>query len=470
MLFSVATYVRYRAAALSAFDVDLRNNLETLRAALVEEFGDARNRPAPTANPAIPEPLRYAARQTLEDFRLNGLYAEIRLGRSAETLLARLPGAGLGEGQSLVAETDWPSLSRYEAPHAFAAGRGRRASVETFSTRGEPGPITIAVADTTRLVEATLASIRRALLEFGTAGLLLAVAGGYLLAVRTLRPIDDLTTQASEMAARTSSAGPHRLDVPSPGDELGRLAATFNDLLERIDASVAQTRAFIADAAHELKTPVAIVRTEAELALSGKRDEEEYRDSLRAIAGESTRLSALVSDLTLLAEGETLANPLEYQLVDLSELLHEVARSLRPLAANRRIQVEIESSGRAELRGDERLLRKISMNLLENAIKFSPEGSRIGVAVGGENGRAEIRVLDEAPTLSPEERTKVFQRFYRSPRTRDVEQTGSGLGLAITQWAVRLHGGTIRVEPREETGNAFIVELPSEGGAAAGAA
>lgn len=460
--------MRYRAAALSAFDADLRNNLETLRAALVEELGDVRGRPTENPEDALRGPLRIATRQTLEDFRLNGLYAEIRAGREADTLIARLPGAGLEVGQALVPDSQWRSLSGHATAHAFVPGPRRRASVETFAAKGEPAPITIAVADTTRLVDATLGSIRRALLEFGIAGLFLAVAGGYWLALRALRPIDDLTTQASTMASRPSSAEAHRLDVASPGDELGRLAATFNDLLARIDASVAQTRGFIADAAHELKTPVAIVRTEAELALSGERNDEEYRDSLRAVAAESARLSALVSDLTLLAEGETLANPLEYRLVDLSELLHEVTRSLRPLATNRGIQVEIDSSGGAELRGDERLLRKISMNLLENAIKYSPEGSRIGVAVGSENGRVEIRVLDEAPTLPPEERGRVFQRFYRSPRTREVERTGSGLGLAIAQWAVRLHGGTIRVEPRGETGNAFIVELPSGGGAAAG--
>ncbi len=462
--------MRYRAAAVSAFDVDLRNNLETLRAALVGELRDGRERVAGSAENAATEPLRYAARRALDAFRLNGLYAEIRLGPHAETLLARLPGAGLDPGRPLVAEADWSLLSGWSAAHAFAAGRGRRASVETFTTDGAPEPITIVVADTTGLVDATLASIRRALFEFGTAGFLLAVAGGYWLALRALRPIDDLTTQASDLAAHTSSAGPHRLDVPSPGDELGRLAMTFNDLLERIDASVAQTRGFIADAAHELKTPVSIVRTEAELALSGTRQEEEYCESLRAIAAESARLSALVSDLTLLAEGQLLDNPLEHRLVDLTELLHDVVRSLRPLAENRGIQVEIDATGPAEFRGDERLLRRISMNLLENAIKFSPEGSRIGVVVGGEADRIELRVLDEAPTLNAEERGKVFQRFYRSPRTSNVERTGSGLGLAIAQWAVRLHGGTIRVEPREESGNAFIVQLPTDGSAAAGAA
>jgi signal transduction histidine kinase len=309
-------------------------------------------------------------------------------------MLARLQGAGVGANRALIPEEDWRALAGHSRAHPFAVDAQRRGSVETFAAPGEPRPITVAVADTTRLVDATLGSIRRALIEFGIAGLALALAGGYWLAVRALRPIDVLTTQASAMASLPESAGPHRLDVPSPGDELGRLAMTFNSLLARIDESAAQTRNFIADAAHELKTPVAIVRTEAELELSGDRPVEEYRESLRAIAAESARLSALVSDLTLLAEGQQLDNPLEHRLVDLAELLHEVMRSLRPLATNRGITVEIETSGGTEFRGDERLLRRISTNLLENAIKFSPNGSSIGVAVAADPGRVEIRVLD----------------------------------------------------------------------------
>src|SRR5262249_52404143 len=152
--------------------------------------------------------------------------------------------------------------------------------------------------------------------------------------------------------SESRSAGSHRLEVNNPSDELGRLATTFNVLLERIEASVLQMRGFVADAAHELKTPVSVVRAEAELSLSTDRSLEDYREALGAIARQSEELSLLVSDLTLLAEGETFDHPLERRLVDLNEVVREVARAQRTIAARRLVVVDVESSGCVEYRGD----------------------------------------------------------------------------------------------------------------------
>ena len=312
----------------------------------------------------------------------------------------------------------------------------------------------------TTLVEETLGSIRRALLEYGVAGLFLALLGGYWLATRALGPIDEMTTQAGRMAAASSTTKVRRLDVRNAGDELGRLAATFNLLLERIEDSMSRTKGFIADAAHELKTPVSVVRIGSELALSGDRSPDEYREALRAISLESTHLSDLVSDLTLLAEGELLEQPTERRLLDLSELVHDVARSLRGVASERRTSIEIEAPEGLEYRGDERLLRRAAVNLLENAVKFSPEGARVGVTLSREDGQVELRVVDEAQTLAASERERVFERFYRSQESRSQGIPGSGLGLAIVRWAVTLHGGAVRVEPRATLGNTFVIELP----------
>jgi signal transduction histidine kinase len=248
--------------------------------------------------------------------------------------------------------------------------------------------------------------------------------------------------------------------VSNPDDELGRLAKTFNDLLARLESSARQMRGFVADAAHELKTPVSVVRAEAELSLSGDRSLEDSRDALRAIARQSEELSRLVSDLTLLAEGETFDHPLERRLVDLNELAHEVTRSQRALAAGREVVVDVESTGCVEYRGDERLLRQVLKNLVENAIKFSRSPGHVGVSVSEEPRAIEVRVLDEAPTLSAADREKVFERFYRTQQSRSADVPGSGLGLAIARWAVRLHGGEIRVEPRGSAGNVFVVTFP----------
>jgi signal transduction histidine kinase len=360
-----------------------------------------------------------------------------------------------------VPDTAWSGATFSGQARSVALAGGWQAVIRAFTPAGFKEPILLAVAGRATVVEETLDSIRRAMFEFGAAGLVLAVAGGYWLATRALHPIDAMTRQAGSMAAASISAAPRRLDVRNAGDELGRLASTFNLLLERIESSMARTKGFVADAAHELKTPVSIVRTGAELALSGDRSPDEYREALRAISVESTNLSELVSDLTLLAEGELLEQPLERRLVDLSELVHEVARSLGSVAAGRGARIEIEAPQGLEYRGDERLLRRAVVNLLENAIKFSAPGSRVGVCLFRESDRVELHVLDEAHTLSAMERERVFERFYRSQRSRSEGVPGSGLGLAIVQWAVTLHGGRVRVEPRASQGNTFVIELPA---------
>ena len=463
--FSAATYLRYREAAWRAFDTDLAANLDTLQGALAKEIREPKREAKAGAEAGLPdasalERRRHAAAETLDDFRLNGLYAEVRQGPGGETLLARLPGAEIGASGGLLAEAAWKETARSTATRFVPAGSGDRAAMRSFQPEPGSDPVELAVASPTTLVDQTLASIERSLIEFGTIGLVLALAGGYWLATRALQPIDAMTTQAGLMASAAPSTGSHRLEVIHADDELGRLALTFNRLLERIEASVTQLRGFIADTAHELKTPVAVVRAEAELSLSADRGPEGYRESLRAIAGESEQLSRVISDLTLLAEGETLDHPLERRLVDLKELSHEVTRSLRAVAAARSVVFDVESSGCVEYRGDERLLRQILTNLFENAIKFSRSPGRIGVVVSEEPANIEIRVLDEAPTLSVEDRVRVFDRFYRAPQPKGVAASGSGLGLAIVRWAVVLHGGTVRVEPRESGGNLFVVTLP----------
>ena len=462
VFFSAATYLRYRAAAWQSFDVDLRNNLDTLDGELHEELREAR---APTvasgAAAAAGKPLVHAALQSLEEFRLNGLAAEIRTGPAGQTLLARLPDGPERVDRPSLNSDAWRSVASSGRTDTLALENGWHAALRAVRLDGVAEPVLLLVAGPTAPVEETLSSMRRALLELGAAGLLLAVVGGYWLARRALRPIDLMTRQAGRMAEASASAAPHRLDVGNAGDELGRLAATFNLLLERIESSMARTKTFVADAAHELKTPVTIIRTGSELALSTDRSPEQYREALHAIGLESTRLSDLVSDLTLLAEGELLDQPLERRLLDLGEIVQEVAQSLGGLAGGRDIRIEIESPPGLELRGDERLLRRVAVNLLENAVKFSPAGGCVDVRLSREADRVVLRVMDEAPALSAEERERVFERFYRSQRSRSEGIPGSGLGLAVVQWASALHGGTARVEPRPPRGNAFVVELPA---------
>jgi signal transduction histidine kinase len=457
-LLSGAGYIRYRTAAWQTFDAGLRDDLASLQGALAEELAEAREGTEVLPQEAGADPWRVAAARAIEEFRLNGLSAEIRKGGGDPALLARLSLGDASDAAVLPAPA-WREAARNLSARYVDLG-GQRALVRGFRAAGEPDPIVIAVAGRTAELEGALSAIRRDLFAYGAVGLILALAGGYWLATRALRPIDAMTRQAGFMAA-SAAVAPGRLDIGNFGDELGRLASTFNLLLERIALSAARTKSFIADAAHELKTPVSIVRTGAELALSGERTPGDYREALGAISLECVHLSDLVSDLTLLAEGELLEQPVERRLVDLTELVAEVVRSLGALAASRGIRVEIDAASGLEYRGDERLLRRVAVNLLENAIKFSREGARVGVRLTRRQDRVELAVADEAFTLSGPETDRVFERFYRSQQSRSEGIPGSGLGLAIVQWAVKLHGGHVRVEPRPSGGNTFVVELPA---------
>ena len=396
----------------------------------------------------------------MDQFRLSGMYGEIRIGNDGGLLLARVSETGSLDTPGRVPDAEWPRIARADASRIFGMGTALRGVSKSLWFPAEQQRVSVVVAGSTNLLEETLASFRRFLAEMALAGLILAVAGGYWLAARTLGPIAALTDQVERMAARPPGGGPHRVDLANEEDELGKLGGMFNVLLAKIDAAADHMRTFLADAAHEMKTPVAIVRTEAELSLVNGRSSEELRQALASIAGETERLSHLVRDLTLLAEGQALEHPVQRRLVDLEELVRDVVHSLRLPAAERGIKVSVEAPERSEYKGDERLLRQVITNLLENAIKFSPPGSLIEIAISEQRGGYEIDVLDRAGTLAPEERTRVFDRFYRTPSARDAAATGSGLGLAIVQWAVRLHGGDVRVEPRTPTGNRFIVRLP----------
>ena len=435
-------------------------NLNTLSKAFEEELREARGSVA-GAEDLSPLALQRASSTTLDDFRLSGMFAEMRQGERAEKLLGRIPE---GTPRSVAVDTgQWAWIAAADTPVILRFGPGYRAAARSYTYPGFPVRVSIAVAGELAPLETALQSVRRSLVQLGVAGLGLALAGGYWLATRTLRPISTLTEQAASMAALPASDGTHRLAIANSEDELGHLAATFNQLLERIDASASQVRAFVADAAHEMKTPVAIVRTESELALSEKPSVEQMRQALAAIASESERLSQLVSDLTLLAEGQALEHPLERRLVDLDELVEDVVASLRPIAAARGVTVKATLAESAEYRGDERLLRRVTINLLENAIKFSPPQAEILVQVSRKPDAFALDFLDEAETLTAEERSRVFDRFYRTRAARSGGTTGSGLGLAIVQWAVRLHGGRVDVEPKAPRGNRFRVFLPHAG-------
>ena len=289
--------------------------------------------------------------------------------------------------------------------------------------------------------------------------LLVAIAGGWLLARQNLHPVATM----AERAATIGAANLHeRLPVKNPRDELGRLATVFNDLLARLDQAFELQRQFMADASHELRTPVAIRSGEAELALSrAERSAAELRTALANIRHEARRLKRIVDDLFLLARanaGEQLLAPGSLYLGDLAR---ECLQTVRSLAAAKDISLRYQGADELPYVGDEALLRRMVMNLLDNAIKYTPAGGHVELRATADDGRYALDVIDTGSGIPPDAQGRLFDRFYRARVERSKGDGGAGLGLAIARWIAESHGGTITLVRSDATGSTFRIVLPA---------
>jgi two-component system, OmpR family, sensor kinase len=289
----------------------------------------------------------------------------------------------------------------------------------------------------------------------------LAAVGGYLLARRSLSPVVAMSDQASHIGAENLH---DRLIVQNPRDELGKLAASFNELLDRLDQSFERQRRFVADASHELRTPVAILCGEAEVTLAQeKRTEQEYRESLQILGEEAKRLKHIVEDLFTLARADAGQHPLALNDFYLDELAAECSKNVRTLAAAKDIEVTCEALGEIVVRGDEPLLRRMLLNLLDNAIKYTPRAGRVTLRTGEENGCYRLSVEDSGPGIPIELHSRIFERFFRVDKARtrgESDSGGAGLGLAIASWIAEAHGGKLELTHSTSNGSLFTVVLP----------
>lgn len=280
---------------------------------------------------------------------------------------------------------------------------------------------------------------------------------GYWLVRKTLQPVLEMSREAGAIGAADLA---RRIPVHDPEDELGHLALTFNGLLDRLTATLDQQRRFMADASHELRTPVAIVRGEAEVALSREdRDTGELRGSLAVIEQEGRLLSAIIEDLFLLARadaGQLVLAPASFYL---DELIAEVIRSHRSLAARKSIELVAGEMPESAIEADERLVRRLLVNLIDNAVKYTAEEGRVEVSLSRSEGIYEIAVADNGSPIGPVERERIFERFYRGSSVATGD--GAGLGLPIARSIAELHGGTVELRSADEdVGKVFRVELP----------
>lgn len=315
----------------------------------------------------------------------------------------------------------------------------------------------ITTAEPLQDLVAHLASIRRILYLGFPASLLVAGVGGFFLAKNSLAPVVAMSNQAEHISARNLH---ERLSVQNKSDELGHLARVFNELLSRLDGSFESMRAFIADASHELRTPLAIIRGEADVALSQDRDSTEYRDALGIVQDEAKRLSRIVDDMMALARADAGQRLLRIDEFYLNDLVEECCKAATVLAVKKGVSLTLEPAADIAFRGDEDLLRRMLLNLLDNAIKYTPSGGSVSVALACEPANVEIMVSDTGIGIPAEQAPHVFERFYRVDKARSRADGGSGLGLAIAKWVAEAHKGSIDLKSSPGHGSKFTASLP----------
>jgi len=291
--------------------------------------------------------------------------------------------------------------------------------------------------------------------------LLLASAGGYFLARKSLAPVVSMSSQAGRIGAANLY---ERLAIQNEKDELGHLAQSFNSLLDRLNQSFEQQRRFMADASHELRTPIAILRGEAEVALSRQaRSPEEYRESLGVLHHEAERLTHIVEDLFTLTRADAGQYPLQPRDFYLEDLVGECVHSARTLALAKKISLQFEEATESPIRADESLLRRMILNLLDNAIKYTPAEGRVDVRCRRSADEYVLSISDTGPGIPVELQPRLFERFFRADKARSRSENdggGAGLGLSISRWIAEAHHGRLELTRCDASGSTFTAWLP----------
>lgn len=453
IIFSVTIYFAMRQALNLQLETTLQDGTMALAENLKHEFEEG-------------DPVREAAETVVRDSSFRQLQVEI-YSPEAEMIAAsgNLKEPDLGTKLNF---SNIPVLGNGLATGFIKDSKIDPAGFKTAAVRVihpvTGGLYTIVVGGKKSIVTNELATLRNII--FGLAPLLLLIAGvgGFYLSKRALKPVSDMTRQARKMnAARLSE----RLTVSDPEDELGLLAGTFNELFDRIEQSFGQMRQFIADASHELRTPVTVIRSETEVALTEPREEAEAFSSLEVIRDEATRMSRLVEDMFTLARADADdRDVLKIENVPLAELIDTCARSAEALGRSRQVGVIVENLLDPHIicRGDRIRLAQMLLNLLDNATKYTPKEGLVAIKAAldktSPNLQAVISITDNGPGIPAEFREKVFTRFYRLDKARPREHGGSGLGLSIARRIAELHGGALTLADADGGGSVFKVFLP----------
>lgn len=340
--------------------------------------------------------------------------------------------------------------------HSAAAAGGQSLRVLTIAVDVANEPLTIQVARSETALHHELNELLLILIVVAPVGIGLAGVGGYALARRALAPVDRMSERARTITADRLA---DRLPIENARDELGRLAATFNDLLTRLQSSFDRMRQFTADASHELRTPLTALRSVGEDGLRERRDADGYRDVIGSMLEEADRLSQLVDTLLTLSRADTGGETLPREPVEIGALVRQVVATLSVLAEEKGQSIEVEGDVDV-VEANQMALRQALTNVVDNAIKYSPAGRRIRVRLKTvPAGDVSVEVVDEGPGISPEHRARIFERFYRVDRARSRARGGTGLGLAVARWAVDAQGGQLDYDEAPGGGSLFRITL-----------
>lgn len=370
------------------------------------------------------------------------------------------------DGEEFFTSRDWRQLGLDEAigevsvdsSWVWTSAESRRFRVHTLTDihNRTHNTYAVTVAEDVEAAMGTLRSLEAFMVGGFIVGLLLALGGGYFLAGRVLKPVDEMATAAEAITARSLS---DRLPVRNPDDEFGRLAIVFNQVLERLEGSFEQLRRFNTDVSHALRTPLTALRSTGEVRLQEGGDIEQLRETIGSMLEEADRLRVLVSNLLALARAESGDMAQQTEELDLSALAAEVTESLAVLAEEKDQTLSVEAEGHVSAEADRDGIRHALINLVDNAIRHTPEGTRIRVRTfRSEEGDAVIEVEDDGPGIPRDDQERIFERFHRV-ETEQHHPAGAGLGLAITRWLVSMNGGRVEMESVPGEGSTFRIVL-----------
>ena len=377
---------------------------------------------------------------------------------AAVVMEAREYTSGMPDGQRLRVLKRPDGAVLLEFPSAGSV-QGVLQKREDIVARGHP--LTLELSSPVQPIDDILSKLRVVLLSCIPVAFVIAGVGGWWLSRTALQPVDRMTAMAESISLSDLSV---RLTVPDTGDELQHLGNAWNKMLDRLGQSVEQMRRFTADAAHELRTPIAIIRSTAELGLRRERDSAGYRAALAGIGEEARNLSGLVADLLWLARNDAAQVTFNFETFDVTDLIRSVCRSVEPLAATDQtnLEVQIQNENECDIHGDPGAVRRVLVILMDNAIKFSRPGGQVKVRTARHDDYCIVEVQDFGAGIANEDLPHIFDRFYSSDRARN--KSGFGLGLSIAQAVVEAHRGRIEVASVLGEGSCFRILLPATDG------